>query len=460
MERKALNIKMFSTKDCQDIIDEIKDEYIRGGHEICSDESYERFSQRLKREFEKFDFISNSLIAPETYAMHLVQKGTRFGLFCGYNISIEWPIKFLQINQQGENGGLMALDDNLKWGIPNKTTGWNNRTTILPFEFDDINVCTGDFFPVKQQGKWGLYSYINWKMVIDPQYDDARSVCEGLWAVSKDGKWGFVDIFNDVIIPFEYDSVSNFINGYAHAVKSVGMNNNHNFILDHNGKETSFRHEKLLEDQYRGGIKVKTSYVGDVEYYYAVGPDNEILIPKNKYRYLGDYSEGLFKASINGAIGYIDINENIVIPSIYQSGTLFQWGLVCVKLNHEKYSWDWIIINYKNKQVFPYMLCNSKVEFEKGRFFVRGLIGFGDIGDRFKNSYIDLNDLINYKQGKNMSYLIRTDEETERTRQRRIKAYRNQAPPEWTSEDTWDAMTDGMYGDYPGGDVDYEVLGF
>ena len=23
-----------------------------------------------------------------------------------------------------------------------------------------------------------------------------------------------------------------------------------------------------------------------------------------------------------------------------------------------------------------------------------------------------------------------------------------------------DAMTDGMYGDYPGGDVDYEVLGF
>ena len=31
---------------------------------------------------------------------------------------------------------------------------------------------------------------------------------------------------------------------------------------------------------------------------------------------------------------------------------------------------------------------------------------------------------------------------------------------EWTEEDTWDAMTDGMYGDYPGGDVDYEVLGF
>lgn len=26
--------------------------------------------------------------------------------------------------------------------------------------------------------------------------------------------------------------------------------------------------------------------------------------------------------------------------------------------------------------------------------------------------------------------------------------------------DTWDAMTDGQYGDYPGGDIDYDVLGF
>ena len=31
---------------------------------------------------------------------------------------------------------------------------------------------------------------------------------------------------------------------------------------------------------------------------------------------------------------------------------------------------------------------------------------------------------------------------------------------EWTDEDTWDAMTDGMYGDYPGEGFDYEVLGF
>jgi hypothetical protein len=31
---------------------------------------------------------------------------------------------------------------------------------------------------------------------------------------------------------------------------------------------------------------------------------------------------------------------------------------------------------------------------------------------------------------------------------------------EWTDEDAWDAMTDGMYGDYPGPGWDLEKFGF
>lgn len=30
---------------------------------------------------------------------------------------------------------------------------------------------------------------------------------------------------------------------------------------------------------------------------------------------------------------------------------------------------------------------------------------------------------------------------------------------DWRAE-TWDALTDGEYGDYPGGDIDYDALGF
>lgn len=39
---------------------------------------------------------------------------------------------------------------------------------------------------------------------------------------------------------------------------------------------------------------------------------------------------------------------------------------------------------------------------------------------------------------------------------------RRKYPPEEmiTEKDIWYAMTDGMYGDYPGGDIDYDKLGF
>ena len=59
-----------------------------------------------------------------------------------------------------------------------------------------------------------------------------------------------------------------------------------------------------------------------------------------------------------------------------------------------------------------------------------------------------------------MSQLIRTDAEIEVVQRRRKRQRELEEPYQWTEEDTWDAMTDGMYGDYPGGDVDYDVFGF
>lgn len=36
----------------------------------------------------------------------------------------------------------------------------------------------------------------------------------------------------------------------------------------------------------------------------------------------------------------------------------------------------------------------------------------------------------------------------------------NEYRQEWTEDDSWDTMTDGKYGDYPGGNIDYDALGF
>lgn len=63
----------------------------------------------------------------------------------------------------------------------------------------------------------------------------------------------------------------------------------------------------------------KKSFVNHEEYSYLVNGNNDIIIPKDKYRYLGRFSEGLIAASIDGdKFGFIDIEENIIIPFMYK----------------------------------------------------------------------------------------------------------------------------------------------
>lgn len=478
---------MYSPKGNQTIIEEIKDEYIRGGHDLCFVQQRERFYKNLEERFESFDYISHSLeICNRKTLMHLVQKGTRFGIFSGTGISIIIPIEYLQLVpiDLGRNHGIqfMAMNDKFKWGIPNwdKETEvgvvppatfdgiiMDKETEILPFEFDDINVPTDDFYPVKYQGRWGLYYARKKEMVIEAQYEDAIDLAEGLLAVKKNGKWGFVDIFNKVVVPFEYESVSVFSGGYSHAIKYSFMEDEVPVLLDHYGNETFFKIHKLADNEYRAKIRIKESYENHNRYYYAVGPDEEILIPKNKYRYLGDYREGLFEASLDGeTYGYIDINEQIVIPFQYQieswsspfDGREFHFGLSCVKLNNSKYSRECILINHHNEQIFPYIFHCDFLRYSNGYFAPGG--GWGNLGDRFKRGQISIYDLICCEQGKDMSHLIRTDAEIEVEQRRRKRQRELEEPYQWTEEDAWDAMTDGMYGDYPGGDVDYDVFGF
>lgn len=467
MNKSVMNVPMYSSKGNQEIIEEIKDEYIRGGHDLRFVQPREKFYKDLEERFESFDFISHALeICNRKTLMHLVQKGTRFGIFSGTDISIIRPIEYLQlvpIDLGGHHGiQFMAMNEDFKWGIPKKRVFWDKETEILPFEFDDINAPTENIYPVKYNGKWGLY-YSRWKeFLIDPQYEDASIIKEGLWAVKKDGKWGFVDLFNNTQVPFEFEHVSDFLHGYSRVILFSSMEEDE-VVINHQGKKIVFKNSQLYDDKYWHGFEVKVSYINHIKYFYLVNGSGDIIIPKDKYRYLGGFSEGLLAASLDGEkLGFIDIEENVVIPFEYRLErcpspweNIFHHGFVTARLEGGKYSKACILINHNNEKVFPYKFRCESLKFSNGRFE-----SIWSIGDRFKRNYILLTDLINYQKGEDMSYLIRTDEEIKKEKERQRRAFENQAPYEWTAEDTWDAMTDGMYGDYFGGDVDYEVLGF
>lgn len=61
-----------------------------------------------------------------------------------------------------------------------------------PFETDALAA-------VKKNGKWGFVN-TSGELVIDCQYDDARSFTQGVAAVKKKDKWGYINASNEMII--------------------------------------------------------------------------------------------------------------------------------------------------------------------------------------------------------------------------------------------------------------------
>lgn len=130
---------MYSVRGNQEIIDEIKDEYIKGGHNLCFVQPREKFYKDLGKKFEEFDLISHALVIGKRQTlMHLVQKGTRFGIFAGTDLSIHRPIEYLQLIPMdvGGNNGIefMALNDNLNGESPKRESfGIKKKKSCLSF---------------------------------------------------------------------------------------------------------------------------------------------------------------------------------------------------------------------------------------------------------------------------------------------------------------------------------------
>ncbi len=60
---------------------------------------------------------------------------------------------------------------------------------------------------VCQNGKWGFINQTG-ELVIDCQFEDARSFSNGYAAVCQNGKWGFVDVTGNVVIQPEFERVT------------------------------------------------------------------------------------------------------------------------------------------------------------------------------------------------------------------------------------------------------------
>lgn len=105
-----------------------------------------------------------------------------------------------------------------KWHLINK-----EGKRLSEFTCDDLNIAYGsDLFAFKEGNKWGFADYTG-KIVIHPQYDDARAFCNGYAGVKKKGKWGFIDSNNVYQMSGEYEDVMYFTDKGTCFVKRDGL---------------------------------------------------------------------------------------------------------------------------------------------------------------------------------------------------------------------------------------------
>ncbi|MES2773942.1 MAG: WG repeat-containing protein [Bacteroidota bacterium] len=128
--------------------------------------------------------------------------------------------------------------------------------------------------------------------------------------------------------------------------------------------QEKWRQQRYAEDRktnrYPSYVPVSTEAKTKTPVSTKVTP-KAVVVKTSKYDYVSTYIDGLAEASLKGKSGFVDKNENEIVPVIYDEVHLFYEGLAAVKLNG-KYGY----VDTKGKVVIP-LKYDMAWAFEKGK---------------------------------------------------------------------------------------------
>ncbi len=84
-----------------------------------------------------------------------------------------------------------------------------NRIGEQTYDDAQLFLQADGYAAVEVNGKWGFVDKAG-KMMIEPQYEEARSFCNQFAAVKKDGSWGFIDAAGKPVIDFAFEGAKDF----------------------------------------------------------------------------------------------------------------------------------------------------------------------------------------------------------------------------------------------------------
>lgn len=228
-------------------------------------------------------------------------------------------------------------------------------------------------------------------------YDKVSDFSEGFAGVMKEGKWGFIDNAGRAAIPCIYDRVGRFREGFAAvAVYGIGEDaddeGNYRRLLwgfiDKAGREVVPCIYVGVRNFFRGLAAIcSDGYVVEDDEDYRILfskwgfiDENGTEIIPSIYDYVGHFSDGLARVEKNGKWGYIDETGNEIIPCQYRDAGIFSEGLASVSFDSEyDPNRKWGYIDKAGTMIIPCI-------YDKAHMFADGLAKVAKNG---KCGYID-----------------------------------------------------------------------
>lgn len=345
-------------------------EFNEGLARVCKDKKY-GFIDKLGKEIISCQFDDASSLK---YGVIVIDKGGKEGLI-DINEKIIVPCKFDFIGEFGKDS-LAEASLNDKIGLIDI-----KGNTVVPFEYEEIGAFNEDLVSVKKNG---YYGFINKKgeIVIPCIYNGVYSFSEGLAGVYKDGNTGFINQEGEMVIVFNdglhLSPCGYFSSGFCVVTRgglSYGKDHSGNYITKRTPIEMAFinKNGDLVSDFFArdlsgflNGYCVVTSKDGmqglinthgeftipcrysdirhfDQEYAliqingksgFARKSTGEVVVPciyETPFGYQTEFREGLVPMKKNGKFGYINEENDIVIPFNYDWAGPFSEGFAVVK---------------------------------------------------------------------------------------------------------------------------------
>jgi len=152
--------------------------------------------------YDTLNYISDDRIA--------AAKNDKYGLI---NIKQEEIIPFEYDNLDYINDNfIIAVNEDGKYGVINI-----NNEVVLSFEYDEISYTykANDYFKISKNNKFGLVDITDAEIVVPLKYDNIEYYPNDMAKASLDQKTGVIDISNKEVVPFIYDGIMYYEDGFA-----------------------------------------------------------------------------------------------------------------------------------------------------------------------------------------------------------------------------------------------------